>query len=37
MPPAAGLVTGSFAGVLTPAQVHELLNALITGAHSPPP
>ena len=32
MPPAAGLVTGSFAGVLTPAQVHELLNALITGA-----
>jgi HK97 family phage major capsid protein len=27
-----GLVTGSFAGVLTPAQVHEVLNALITGA-----
>lgn len=27
-----GLVTGSFRGVLTPAQVHELLNALITGA-----
>lgn len=26
------LVTGSFAGVLTPAQVHEVLNALITGA-----
>ena len=26
------LTTGSFAGVLTPAQVHELLNALIEGA-----
>ena len=27
-----GLVTGSFAGVLTPAEVQEVLDALITGA-----
>ena len=31
-PPPGSLITSSFGGVLTPAQVHELLNALITGA-----
>ena len=30
--PAPGLVTGSFAGTLTPAQVWALLNALIEGS-----
>jgi Phage capsid family len=31
-PPPGSLITSSFGGVLTPAQVNELLNALITGA-----
>jgi HK97 family phage major capsid protein len=31
-PPEPGLVTGSFAGTLTPAQVWALLNALVSGS-----